>query len=153
MPPPVAGTLRQALDAAGLGQTRLIPLPIGDTWEVVRITAARGRQTVTRLRAAGVRPGPVLHNRARGALEFVVEAGASAGWPALPDSWCYKTVTRGMLLCPPARVAESNGAAPRRGRVWLVPPRTGLPPTDGALLCAALASVIASGRLSRAAVR
>ncbi|MBD2829894.1 hypothetical protein ID875_21240 [Streptomyces globisporus] len=79
---------------------QLAQIPIGDRWDVVRITTQLGYAALRRVRQAGVPLGPVLETPARGAVEVLVA-------PAPPPP--------GPISATPRRSAPECSCAPPRG--------------------------------------
>ncbi len=96
-------------------------------WDLVTVPSRQGLEAVDILRLR-TRVGPVLHDNAGDTLGFLVPAGTADGWD-LPGSACTGTVGRSRRLAAEPPVA---------GTGWLLPPETGAPITDPALLRMAL---------------
>ncbi|MGK5498431.1 hypothetical protein [Streptomyces sp. URMC 125] len=126
--PPATGWLhptgRVPAVLAAWGHGALAEVPTGIAWDVVRVPAELGPDTVRRLRAAGVRPGPVLATPL--GADFVVAPGSVEGWSVAGTS----VLSRGTLVLLPHPEAVGTRRVGNRG--WLV-----APDGDGTLTCAA----------------
>lgn len=124
---------------------QLAQIPIGDRWDVIRITAHVGYAALRRIRRAGTPLGPVLETPAREAVEVLVAPGTAAAWPNLG----YTTaVGSGTLLCPAPWVTTTASSTPaQRYRAWIIPPGP-REPVDSDVLCEAVAAELCQGRLS-----
>lgn len=95
--------------------------------DLVTVPYRQGLEAADLLRLrAGV--GPILHDRTRDTLGFLVPAGTADAWD-LPGSACRGTPGRGRRVTAEPPVA---------GAGWLVPPAHGAAVTDPALLRDAL---------------
>ncbi|MFJ3249034.1 hypothetical protein [Streptomyces sp. NPDC086782] len=106
------GRLERALTAWGRGH--LAEVPAGCSFDVLLVPGSLGRDVLARVRAAGVRPGPVVLCPA--GAEFIVRAGSAADWCA-PGATVLRSGSLALLPPPSVLVPESVA-----GRGWLVPP-------------------------------
>lgn len=132
---------------------QLAEVPIGRTWDVVRITDRVAPTVAGRLIVLGVPQGPLLVCQPRAAYEWLIPVGEAAQWAALPQ-WgrlCV-AVTAGTLLCPPP--TDSRRQEYHRGRRWLVPPAERFPQaTDSDALYEVLAAAVTRDRADEYASR
>ncbi|MYV63572.1 hypothetical protein GTW37_34785 [Streptomyces sp. SID4931] len=123
---------------------QLAQIPIGDRWDVIRITAHLGYAALRRIRQRGILLGPVLETPARGAVEVLVAPGTAAAWPDLRNT---RAVGSGMFLCPaPWVTTTARGPAARGYRAWIIPPGP-REPVDADALCEAVAAELCQGQL------
>jgi hypothetical protein len=129
----ITGSVTEAL--AAWDQGRLAELPVGATWEVVRMPRRLGWRTVDCLRAMGAVIGPVLHSEKW--VDVLVPAGSVDGW----DQDEATVLGEGETISVP----HPSFVAPRthHARSWIVPP-AGAALTDGAALYEAFAAVLVS---------
>lgn len=143
-----AGADRAALEA-GWKIPTVVGVPVGATWDVVRITSGLGWTALARLRSISAPIGPVLETPVRGTIEVVVPTGTAAAWPAIPGT---RAVARGVLWCPPPHVTFVSRSRTLGGRCWIVPPGMGTDAADADMLCEAVAASLlhrAPGREAR----
>lgn len=115
-----------------------VEVPIGELWEVVRITARLGDDAVRRLQDAGVDLGPVLDAPMRRAVELFVPLGTVTTWPRLRGTLATR---RGYTLCPPPHMTATSGLRSTGARRWIVPPLSPVT-TDPDALCEAVAAAL-----------
>ena len=123
-----------------------VAVPIGEPWEVLRMTVGVGCDALRRLRDSAI--GPVILDPSRATLEILLPPGAAGNWPKLDGIACE---AEGELLCPHPCLTTAAGHY-RSGRQWLIPPvPAGTPQrcpkapwTDGDALCEAI--IAASAR-------
>lgn len=93
----------------------LLAIPVGASWDVLRMAAEPAHDAVNALLAGGEEFGPFLETeQLGGVLEFVVPRGSAAAWVSLDGTWC---TARGALRCPPPWCTGSV-----EGRRWIVAP-------------------------------
>ncbi|OII64296.1 hypothetical protein BJP40_00040 [Streptomyces sp. CC53] len=114
-------------------------VPIGNLWDIVRVTSRLGADVIARVRRHGAELGPVLETPARGAVEFVVPPGTAATWPDLMGTIA---AARGVLRCPPPHVTAASGLRSTGARRWIVPPLYAPATTDANALCEAVAAAL-----------
>ncbi|GGX36693.1 hypothetical protein [Streptomyces chryseus] len=114
-------------------------VPIGQLWDVVRVTTRLGFDAVDRVRRAGVELGPVLDTPARGAVEFIVPPGTATTWPQMLGT---RAVSTGILRCPPPHITLASGRGSTGGRRWIMPPLYAPATTDADALCEAVAGAL-----------
>ncbi|WP_331718287.1 hypothetical protein [Streptomyces sp. NBC_00134] len=109
--------------------------------DVLRISSRVAVEALTVLESRQVPLGPILANRNRSAVEFIVPAGTAATWPALPHTRCVETA---VMRCPaPAVTAASRRRV--QGRTWICAPSPERPAaTDADALCEAVTTAIAA---------
>lgn len=114
--------------------SKLVEVPAGGAFDVVRMSRTPGWDAVRHLRAMGAHVGPILHTY-RG-VEAFVRVGAVAGWD-LPGS---RVLDSGEVVNLP----HPSAVAPHtvQAHSWVVTPRDGLNLTDGADLYGAYAAAL-----------
>ncbi|WP_051722764.1 hypothetical protein [Streptomyces albus] len=111
-------------------------VPVGRTWDVLRVTATVGSDALNRLRCRNIALGPVLDVRPRGTVEFLVAPGLASYWP---DLRCTVWADRGFVRWPAPSLSWATGRRARCGRSWVVPPSCPSPYTaDADALCEAV---------------
>ncbi|MGW0785905.1 hypothetical protein [Streptomyces sp. NPDC002913] len=114
-------------------------VPIGQLWDVVRLTTALGHDVLDRVRRIGSQVGPVLETPARGAVEYLVPRGTAATWPPMVGT---RATGMGLLRCPSPGVTLSSGQRSTGRRSWIVPPLDVPSTTDADALCEAVAAAL-----------
>ncbi|ONI48531.1 hypothetical protein [Streptomyces sp. IB2014 011-1] len=125
--------------AAAWGAGRPAPIPIGRTWDIIRLSPSLGAQALARTRHLG-RVGPVLRTTASRTFEVVVPLGTAHSWPHLPGTCA---VSSGALLCPPPTATVGRPDTAGSGRLWICSPLSGVDPTDPHALCEGAAAALA----------
>ncbi|MEV5774204.1 hypothetical protein AB0L49_23590 [Streptomyces antimycoticus] len=108
---------------------RAAEIPIGQLWDVLRVTTRTGTSAFQRLQVLGEPVGPALEVPLRHTVEFLVPPGTAAVWPPLPGTRC---VGRGIIRCPAADRTRSSGRRASCGRRWIVAPTDAPVPTTDA---------------------
>ncbi|MEV0012724.1 hypothetical protein [Streptomyces sp. NPDC047973] len=121
------------------------PVRIGVAWDVVRITARLGVDTLIRLQAMGAPVGPVLHTPLRSAVEYLVTPGEAVSWPHLRGT---RAVSTGVLLYPPPHITVASPARSTDARRWIVAPADPLTLTDADALCEAVTTAMAADAIA-----
>lgn len=114
----------------------LAAVPVGRSWDVLRMERSHGWRTVEALRTAGADIGPVLHSPGTH-IDVLVPIGSLNGWD---QRGAAPLPLNDMLLVPHPAVVSPETV---RGRSWLIPPM-GSTLTDGCALYEAYASAGAS---------
>ncbi|TDC78272.1 hypothetical protein [Streptomyces hainanensis] len=129
---------------------RAVSVPVGRSWDVVRVSRPLGWAVLARLprHVAGI--GPVLEVPARETVEFLIPPGAASGWPArreLRD--VFRVGPRGTSQFPALDLTLADGRRACCGRRWLTRVEPHRRPTThgGALLECLLAEYRRRGEL------
>ncbi|MEU0937764.1 hypothetical protein [Embleya sp. NPDC005971] len=132
-------------DSAGSAGNPYAPrlVAAGQTFDVIEIDARLGREVVKHLRAAGVRVGPVIHDRRCAKMGFLVPVTSPARTRLRDHRGPSRHGLGAWVTFPPPR-GETGSL------VWFVPPTenaipTPLAPLDTAIIRAA-ATLIEHGR-------
>ncbi|WP_326655684.1 hypothetical protein [Streptomyces sp. NBC_01750] len=114
-------------------------VPIGQLWDVVRVTTRLGYEVLSRVRSISAEIGPVLDTPARSSLEFIVAPGTAASWPQMIGT---RAAATGYMRCPPPHVTVASGLRSTGARRWIVPPLYAPATTDADALCEAVAAAL-----------
>ncbi|MGW4756229.1 hypothetical protein [Streptomyces chartreusis] len=104
----------------------ILLLPAGIRWDAVKVLGEQGRLAYVRLQNRGASLGPILWDRWRDHMYFLVPTGSAALWPGPKPRLI---TTGGWLATPDPR------RAPRRA-VWLCAPEVSLTRPDHLLRAA-----------------
>lgn len=131
----LAGTGVNVADALSTwADAKLLDVPAGRAFDVVRMPLTPGWDSIRHLRSMGAAVGPILHTL-RG-VEALVRTGSAAGWD-LPGAHVL-TADEIVNVPHPSVVAPHTANA----RSWAVAPRNDPTWTDGADLYGAYAAAL-----------
>ncbi|GAA1923692.1 hypothetical protein GCM10009753_66120 [Streptantibioticus ferralitis] len=97
----------------------LVDVPIGPTFDVLRVIAPVGWAALAIMRAEGHHFGPVVEVLSHPMLEVVIPPAAAADWPLIDHTVCV-AVNQGRLRCPPPTITARS--IPVDERVWAFAP-------------------------------
>ncbi|EOT04366.1 hypothetical protein [Streptomyces noursei] len=99
-----------------------VDVPIGRSWDVLRVTATVGWDAIEALTTNGVTLGPILWCPPRATIEFLVPRGSQ--WAPQP---AVRLATSGYIRWPAPEVTLASGRQATCGRTWVVPPLITVP--------------------------